>query len=210
VRRFSAGKRDKGALWAGQAGVETHDDCYGTPNYCGWQLTGEALLVEGRSRGVLNVNPTVAPHFDPVCFYLFGIDAEQPSINRRFLVSSITIGGVPQLAIEEPLPDADSAVLLSDAFNRSDEPIIVEWQYFSAQTLGAPLNIKLFNLNPGPIRVFATIWGNAIDKAFMNEADKSSEQKRLCFEPNPKIKYTIVRDRGALRIVVENENYEGS
>jgi len=209
VRRFSTGKRDKGALWAGQAGVETHDGCYGVPTYCGWQLTGEAILVEGMSRATLNVNPTVAPHFDPAACYLFGIDAENPSVNRRFLISSVTVGGVPQLAIEEPLPDATTAALLSDVYNRSDEPILVQWQYFSAQTLGAPLNITLFNFNPGPIRVFATLWGNAIDQTYMDEVDQSEENKRLCFEPDPKRKYTILRDRGTLRIVVKNENYEG-
>lgn len=209
MRRFSAGRRDKSALWAGQAGVETHDACYGTPTYCGWQLTGEALLVEARSRATLNINPTVAPHFDPAACYLFGIDAQNPSINSRFLVTSISVGGEPQLAIEEPLPDAATAGLLSDAFNRSDQPILVEWQYFSAQTLGAPLNITVFNLNAAPIRIFATIWGNAIDQAFMQEATAGNQNKQLCIEPSPTRKYTIVRDRGTLRIRVENENYRG-
>lgn len=209
MRRFSAGRRDKRALWAGQAGVETHDGCYGVPTYCGWQLAGEALLVEGRSRATLNVNTTVAPHFDPVACYLFGIDAANPSVNSRFLISSVSIGGQPQLAIEEPLPDASTAGLLSDAFNRSDQPVLIDWGFFSAQTLGSPLNITLFNLNAGAIRVFATLWGNAIDNAFMKRSI-SEQGKSLCFEPDSTRKYTILRDRGTLRIRVKNENYEGS
>lgn len=175
------------------------DACYGQPSYCGWQLTGEAVRVEGRSRGTLNVNPTVAPHFDPVCCYLFGIDADQPSINRRFLISSITIGGQPQLAIENPLPDENSVGLLSDVFNRPDQPVIVEWQYFSAQTLGAPLNIKLFNLNQSPIWVHSAIWGNAIDKAFMDGASRVSQVKRLCKETSRK-RYRVHVVNGVIRV----------
>jgi hypothetical protein len=181
--------------------VEEPAHCHGEPSYCGWQLTGEAVRVEALSRGVLNVNPTVAPHFDPVCCYLLGIDANQPSINRRFLVSSVTIGGQPQLAIEEPNPNENTAALLSDVFNRPDQPVLVEWGYFSAETLGAPLNIKIFNLNASPIWVHSAIWGNAIDQAFMNHASRTDPGKRLCGEAQ-KRKYELTRVNGSVYVRV--------
>lgn len=153
-------------FYAGQGGVETYPGCYGLPTYCGWQQVAGSVDIAATTAGVLSVVPAVSPFFEPKAVYLFGIDPAAPGTNLRFTIGAVTVGGSPQLAINTLTPAgggaASPAELLSDVFNRSDEPLLCNWSVFSTVGLARELQISLFNLNAQPIRVFGAIWGNAV------------------------------------------------
>lgn len=151
-------------FYAGQGGVETYPGCYGLPTYCGWQQVAGSVAIPGRTAGVLSVVPTVSPFFEPKAVYLFGIDPAAPGTNLRFTIGAVTVGGSPQLAINTltPTGGAPGAELLSDVFNRSDEPLLCNWSVFSTVGLARELQVSLFNLNQQDIAIYACIWGNAV------------------------------------------------
>jgi len=188
--RVLYGESDK--PWQGIGGVDVYSQCFaGKFEYCGWQLVGDVIDVAPFSEGTIDISPTVAPHFDPVACYMFGIDPAAPSTNLRFTVSSVTVGGEPQLAFEKNLPDGGSIPgsvpeLLSDAFNRSDQPIIVHWKFFSTPALGAPLNISFFNLNAVTLRVFVALWGNAIDHPFIEMNRRRTDEEEVASDILPR------------------------
>jgi hypothetical protein len=155
--------REGEKFYAGQGGVETYPGCYGLPTYCGWQQVAGSVNIAANSNGVLSVVPTVSPFFEPKAVYLFGIDPLAPGTNLRFTVGAVTVGGAPQLAINTLAPTGLGAELLSDMFNRGDDPLLVNWSVFSTIGLARELQISIFNLNAATqIRVFACIWGNAV------------------------------------------------
>ncbi len=153
-------------FYAGQGGVETYPGCYGLPTYCGWQQVAGSADIGAGAAGVVSVVPTVSPFFEPKAVYLFGIDPNAPGTNLRFTVGAVTVGGSPQLAINTLTPAGGGAgspaELLSDVFNRSDEPLLVNWSVFSTVGLARELQISVFNLNAQAMRIFACIWGNAV------------------------------------------------
>ena len=153
-------------FYAGQGGVETYPGCYGLPTYCGWQQVAGSADIAGGAAGVVSVVPTVSPFFEPKAVYLFGVDINAFGTNLRFTVGAVTVGGSPQLAINTLTPAgggaASPAELLSDVFNRSDEPLLVNWSVFSTVGLARELQISVFNPNGQDMRIFACIWGNAV------------------------------------------------
>lgn len=151
-------------FYAGQGGVETYPGCYGLPTYCGWQQVAGVVTIAAGDNGVVSVVPTVSPFFEPKAVYLFGIDPAAPGTNLRFTVGAVTVGGSPQLAINTLAPTGlGPAEILSDVFNRSDEPLLVNWSVFSTVGLARELQISVFNLNAATaIRIFACVWGNAV------------------------------------------------
>lgn len=155
------GVKDK--FYAGQGGVETYPGCYGLPTYCGWQQVAGVVDITATTAGTLSIVPTVSPYFEPKAVYLFGIDPNAPGTNFRFTIGAVTVGGSPQLAVNTLTPTGASAnELLSDVYNRSDEPLLVNWSVFSTVGLARELQITVFNLNDSAIRIFACIWGNAV------------------------------------------------
>lgn len=153
-------------FYAGQGGVETYPGCYGLPTYCGWQQVAGSNDIAATSAGVISVVPTVSPFFEPKAVYLFGVDVNAFGTNLRFTVGAVTVGGSPQLAINTLTPagggPGSPAELLSDVFNRSDEPLLVNWSVFSTVGLARELQISVFNPNASDCRIFACIWGNAV------------------------------------------------
>ena len=150
---------------AGQGGVETYPGCYGLPTYCGWQQVAGVQQIAAGVNGVVSVVPTVSPYFEPKAVYLFGIDTAAPGTNTRFTVGAVTVGGSPQLAVNTLAPVGGtpaSPELLSDVFNRSDEPLLVNWSVFSTIGLARELQISVFNLNAVQISIYACVWGNAV------------------------------------------------
>lgn len=158
---FGAGDQK---FYAGQGGVETYPGCYGLPTYCGWQQVAGIATIAATTNGVVSVVPTVSPFFEPKAVYLFGIDPAAPGTNLRFTVGAVTVGGSPQLAINTLTPTGAAATgeLLSDVFNRSDEPLLVNWSVFSTVGLARELQLSVFNLNATAIRIYAAVWGNAV------------------------------------------------
>ena len=158
---FGAGEEK---FYAGQGGVETYPGCYGLPTYCGWQQVAGIATIAATTNGVVSVVPTVSPYFEPKAVYLFGIDPAAPGTNLRFTVGAVTVGGSPQLAINTLTPTGAAATgeLLSDVFNRSDEPLLVNWSVFSTVGLARELQLSVFNLNGTAIRIYAAVWGNAV------------------------------------------------
>lgn len=151
-----------GKFSAGQGGVDTYSDCYGLPTYCGWQQVAFAQQVAATTAATIPINPVVAPYFEPKAVYGFGIDANAPGTNLRFTIGAVTVGGSPMLAINTLTPGAVGAVMLSDVFNRSDEPLLVNWSVFSTLGLARELQISVFNLNNTAINIYWVIWGNAV------------------------------------------------
>ena len=153
-------------FYAGQGGVETYPGCYGLPTYCGWQQVAGSVDIGAGAAGVLSVVPTVSPFFEPKAVYLFGVDPNAFGTNLRFTIGAVTVGGSPQLAINTLTPAgggaASPAEILSDVFNRSDEPLLVNWSVFSTVGLARELQISLFNPNGQAMRAFACVWGNAV------------------------------------------------
>lgn len=149
---------------AGQGGVETYPGCYGLPTYCGWQQIGARARFAAGAPGEIQVVPTVSPYFEPKAVYLFGIDPDAPGTNLRFAIGAVTVGGAPQLAINNLTPlAADTDLLLSDVYNRSDEPLLVNWSVFSTTALARQLEISILNINAGAdLDVYACVWGNAV------------------------------------------------
>jgi hypothetical protein len=154
------------SFYAGEGGVETYPGCYGLPTYCGWQQVAGTVTIPAATDGVLSVLPTVSPYFEPKAVYLFGIDPNAPGTNLRFTIGAVTVGGSPQMAINKTIPTGTGVgggELLSDVFNRSDEPLLINWSVFSTTGLARELQINLFNLNGNTaVQVFACIWGNAV------------------------------------------------
>jgi hypothetical protein len=148
---------------AGIGGVEIFENCYGMPRYCGWQQVAGANTIAAGAAGTVSVLPTVSPYFEPKAVYMFGVDPDAFGTNLRFLVGAVTVGGSPQLAINNLVPAAASTdVLLSDVFNRSDEPLLVEWATFSTTGLARELQVSIFNPNATAVRVYIVCWGNAV------------------------------------------------
>lgn len=160
---------EKTSSWPGRGGVEAYPKCYkGRFEYCGWQIVGGSGDIPGMSRANISVLPVVAEHFDPKAVYMFGIDPANPSVNMRFTIAAITAGGQTQYANNKILATGDGPEILSDAFNRSDQPIMVNnWSVISTAALGAPLVFECFNLNAQPIRIFITLWGNSMNDWFV-------------------------------------------
>ena len=101
---------------------------------------------------------------------MFGINPNVPNQNLRFTIGAITTGGRPQYSNNRPRPDGGNGELLSDAFNRPDQPVIIDnWSILTTAGLGAPIEFAVFNLNAAPLRVFITLWGNAMLMDFVNE-----------------------------------------
>ena len=154
------------AFYAGQGGVETYPGCYGLPTYCGWQQVAGSNDIAPGAAGTVSVIPTVSPYFEPKAVYLFGLDPAAPGTNLRFTIGAVTVGGSPQLAINTLTPTGGApgslGELLSDVFNRSDQPLLCNWSVFSTTGLARELQINCFNLNAVTIRIFACIWGNAV------------------------------------------------
>ncbi len=150
---------------AGEGGVETFPHCYGLPSYCGWQQVAGSQNVVANTAGQITVVPTVSPYFEGKAIYMFGIDAAAPGTNLRFTVSDVSVGGAPQLAISGAATGmAGAAELLSDVFNRSDEPLLISWAIFSTVALARQLTIDVFNINAAVnIDIWVAIWGNARD-----------------------------------------------
>lgn len=146
-----------------------YPQCYrGRYEYCGWQLLGNSADIAPLSAGTIAVNPTIVEHFDPKALYMFGIDPASPGTNLRFTVGAITIGGEAQWANDNPRPNGLGAELLSDVFNRSDQPVLVSnWAIISTPALGSPLVFDVFNLNAITIRIYISIWGNAMTEEFV-------------------------------------------
>lgn len=163
--------------WPGQGGVEVYPKCYrGRFEYCGWQLLGGSSDVAPQSVGTVSVNPTVVEHFDPRSMYMFGIDPAAPGTNLRFTVGAITVGGEPQWANNNPRPTGLGSELLSDVFNRSDQPLLIyNWAIFSTPALGSPLVFDVFNLNAVTLRIYISIWGNAMTNEFVRKWQEAEE-----------------------------------
>ncbi len=163
--------------WPGQAGVEVYPACYhGRFEYCGWQLLGGVADVAPFSVGNIQVNPTIVEHFNAQAIYIFGIDPLSPSTNLRFTIGNITIGGEPQTA-NDSVPDGVGQELLSDVFNRTDQPLMVDnWSIFSTPALGAPLILDVFNLNASILRVYISVWGNALTDEFVKFWQKNKDR----------------------------------
>ena len=131
--------------------------------YCGWQKLGNSIKVPGHSSAILKVIPTVSPYFEPRAIRLIGSALASPSTNRRFIVGAITVGGSPQLAINKIHPiESFEEGLLSDVFNRSYDPLLLNWSVFSTLKLARELEIHIYNLNEEEILVSACLWGNAV------------------------------------------------
>lgn len=155
-----------------------YPQCYSSRfEYCGWQLLGGVSDVPPLSAGRISVNPTIVEHFDPRAIYMFGINPASPGTNLRFTVGGITIGGIPQWANNDPIPDGLGPELLSDTFNRSDQPVIVyNWSIFSTPALGSPLQIDVFNLNAVTLRVYVSLWGNAMTGQFVRACTDTAKE----------------------------------
>jgi len=171
---------EKRVLSPGIGGVEAYPNCYGSRyEYCGWDIVGGSNDIPPFYRGIVEVLPVVAEHFDPKSVYMFGIDPDSPSTNMRFTIAAITAGGQPQYANNKVLADGTGPEILSDSFNRSDQPIMVNnWSVISTAALGAALKFEVFNLNAQTIRIFITLWGNAMPDWFVRtwqEADREDK-----------------------------------
>jgi len=128
----------------------------------GWQQLSGSIELRADEAGDLRIFPTVSPYFEPKAIQLFGVDPMAASTNLRFMIGSVTVGGSPQLAINAWGDDIRKNGILSDVFNRGDEPLPVNWSVFSTQGLARELIIRVFNLNQMPIKICACIWGNAV------------------------------------------------
>jgi len=133
-------------------------------------MLGGVQDVAPLTQGRINVQPNVVAHFDTRAIYMFGIDPSSPSANLRFTVGAITVGGNPQWANNDFIPDGIGNELLSDVFNRSDQPLLVyNWAIISTDALGSPLVFDVFNLNPTTIRIYITLFGNAMNDCFITK-----------------------------------------
>ncbi len=150
---------------AGEGGVEVMPHCYGLPSYCGWQQVAGVIDVAAGVAGVVGITPTTSPYFEGKAVYMFGVDPLAFGTNLRFTVGSVDVGGAPQLAISSVPTGGVNAnpELLSDVFNRSDEPLLITWAIFSTVALARQLTIDVFNPNAVNMRIFCVVWGNARD-----------------------------------------------
>ena len=166
------------SMYAGRGGVEAYPSCYrGRHEHCGWQMIGGSGDVPPSSFADIQVIPTVAEHFDPRSLYMFGIDPNNPGTNLRFTVAAITTGGRPQYANNDSIPDGTGGELLSDVFNRSDQPLMVyNWSLISTDALGSPLIFSVFNLNAQPLRVFIGMFGTAMNDTFVQKWKKATDE----------------------------------
>lgn len=147
---------------------------------CGYGIVGSSFDLAPLSAGGMDINPTVVAHFEPKGMYMFGIDPNSPNTNLRFTIGNITVGGETQTAMFNPVPNGLGSEFLSDVFNRSDQPLIVDgWATFSTPGLGAPLNIQFFNLNNVTIRIYAALWGNPIDDCTAERLKEQEDGKAL-------------------------------
>ena len=95
-------------------------------------------------------------NFHPRCVYMVGATDIGSDAYRRFTVGSIRVGHHSQLSVDtEPNGTAETGELLSDVFNRSDEPLAVNWQTVDADGL----KVRAFNVNDEDVYVFVCIWG---------------------------------------------------
>lgn len=129
----------------GVYGLQMHDgleQIYGTSN------------VKAGDSAVIQVAPTECEFFNIDSVYMFGVDPEDPTYNRRFLVTSVKNGD------EEQLCTRNRGGLLSDVYNRTDQPVRVEWGDVSQDGL----TVRVENMHDTHIKVFVVVWGTPVDR----------------------------------------------
>lgn len=146
--------------------IDPDKDLYATKMrlvYSGCQHLGNAFRVPAHTSTALIIEPTVSPYFEPKAIRIIGSEVSNPSINRRFFVGAVTVGGSPQLACNNLHPERiEDGALISDVFNRSRDPLLLNWSVCSVVGLARELKIHVYNPNKQDIFISSCLWGNAV------------------------------------------------
>lgn len=150
-------------------GISSDRSLYATKErivYCGWQKTGAAIEIPPNSRAEMLVIPQVSPWFEPKAVRLFGCYADDPSSQARYMVRDVRVGGSPQMPFigsREDFSKFPNQELISDVFDRSGDPSLVNWSVFSTIGLARELIFNLFNIDKSrKVIASCAIWGNAV------------------------------------------------
>jgi hypothetical protein len=144
------------AMSQGNAGIM---GCTIEGNFCGYQILGYCRRdIAPGAEVTFEINALRAGSFKPRYVYMFGTgsDLATSGTNTRFEVMNVTSMSDPQFI---NAGEIDYCVL-SDSFNRSDDPVPVSWHSFG-NTPGTGLSIRLRSLTDIVSDVYVTLWGDA-------------------------------------------------
>lgn len=127
---------------------------YGLPTFCNWeQMPGKMSLEAGEDGAMAIKPPGNVRYFHPEAVYMFAYFSDTPGSNARFTIRGIEIGGNEYAPLRKRNFVRDE--LLSDVFNRSDEPLRINWEDIS----NSGVKVYVRNINDKKISIFVLIWG---------------------------------------------------
>ena len=112
-----------------------------------------SITMNARSQLSCAVMPASTPYFEPKRCRVICIDPRDPNSHKDLKIGAVTVGGSPQIAINELSPDRKSAGL------RPDDIDYVDWSIFSTPGLARELQFSLYNPNDIQVAVFICVDG---------------------------------------------------
>ncbi len=116
-----------------------------------------SVTINPRSPGVCVVTPPNSPYFQPKRCRIACVDPANPGVSLDLKIGAVTIGGSPQLAMNELQPDERSQGL------RPADLDYVNWGVFSTPGLARGLQFVLYNPNDIQAAVFVCLEGFDVD-----------------------------------------------
>ncbi len=116
-----------------------------------------SVTINPRSPGVCVVTPPNSPYFQPKRCRIACVDLANPAVSLDLKIGAVTIGGSPQLAINELRPDEGSQGL------RPADLDYVNWTVFSTPGLAREPQFVLYNPNDIQAAVFVCLEGFDVD-----------------------------------------------
>lgn len=115
-----------------------------------------AISLNAKSQGVLSIFPSRYPYFEPKYVRIKALDPYDPDREMELRIGAVTVGGSPQLAINNLAPDDRvSTAIRADDIDGS----FVNWSVFSTVGLARELQMNLYNPNRDRILIFACLEG---------------------------------------------------
>ena len=125
-----------------------------------------SVTLKPRSVGVCTVVPPDFPYFEPKRCRIACLDARDPNRSMDLKIGAVTIGGSPQLAMNELTPSEGSPGL------RPEDIDYVNWSVFSTVGLAREIQMSLYNPNDSEAVVFVCLEGfdvGDMDREFPDE-----------------------------------------
>ena len=115
----------------------------------------------GKCNGVLSITPTETPYFEPKRIQFRSFDCMGQTLEHLdFRIGAVTVGGSPQLAINNLTPSEDSSFSGSSISSKDLDK--VNWSVFSTVGLARELQISVYNPHEDDLLIYACVEGEDV------------------------------------------------